>query len=287
MARLSRLELTALIAPGVLVVTVLLVIPVLNLLRFSFYDPGTTEIAGEARLANYAALISDPYILGIIARTLLVSLAVTGLCLVAGLPIANLIWKAPARWKGALTIMVFSPLLVSVVVSSFGWVVLLGTKGVINNLLVGLGLVATPLPLLYTDFSLILGLTHVLLPFMVLSLVAVLEKIDPLLTESAATLGAPAHLIWWHVHLPLALPGIAAGTTIVFALAMSSYVTPAVLGPNGPNFITTLIYQYFVNLYDWGTGATLSVALLIISTAVVALYTTFLSRLIFRSARMS
>ncbi len=287
MARFSRIELAALIAPGVLIVTLLLLAPAINLLRFSFYAAGSTEIEGDAGFGNYAALLSDPYILRIIGKTLLISLAVTFLCLVISLPISNFVWRAPSRWKTGLMILILSPLLVSVVVSSFGWVVLLGTKGLINNLLIGLGIIGAPLPLLYSDLSLILGLTHVLLPFMILSLVAVLEKIDPLLMEAAATLGAPSHRIWWHVQLPLALPGIGAGTTIVFALAMSSYVTPAVLGPNGPNFITTLIYQYFVNLYDWGNGATLSVVLLIISTAVVALYTTLLSRRILRSTRMS
>ena len=178
-----------------------------------------------------------------------------------------------------ITLLVLSPLLVSVVVSAFGWVVLLGSKGLINQALVGLGLTSEPRPLLYTQFSLAVGLVHVLLPFMVLSLLAALEKIDPILVDAGLMLGASRLSIWRKVLLPLTMPGIVAGTIVVFALAVSSYVTPAVLGPNGPNFITTLIYQDFVNLYDWGAGSALAVILLAATALIILLYTAWLSRL--------
>jgi putative spermidine/putrescine transport system permease protein len=170
-------------------------------------------------------------------------------------------------------------------VSSYGWVVLLGNQGVVNTALTKLGLVSQPLTMLYTDVSLVVGLVHVLLPFMVLSLSAALERIDPLLTEAAMTLGATRARVWRHVLLPLALPGIGSGATIVFALAMSSYVTPAVLGPSGPNFVTTLIYQYFISLYDWATGSALAVTLLVVSMASVAAYGAVISRFSFAEGR--
>ncbi|MBV9538503.1 MAG: ABC transporter permease [Acidisphaera sp.] len=278
--RRAGIQRAAMLAPALLLTGLLLVLPVAFLLR--------TSIAGAAGPGNepappleaYRRILTDPYTLGIIGRTFLISAIVTLVCLVIGLPVANLVWRATRRWRPLITLIVLSPLLVSVVVSAFGWVVLLGSKGVINQALVGFGVVRAPLPLLYTDFSLAAGLTHVLLPFMVLSLLAALDKVDPLLVDAGLMLGATRLSLWRTVLFPLMLPGVGAGTIVVFALAVSSYVTPAVLGPNGPNFITTLIYENFINLYDWGAGSALAVILLAASALVILIYTAWLSRLV-------
>lgn len=104
---------------------------------------------------------------------------------------------------------------------------------------------------------------------MVLSLVAALDRIEPAISEAASTLGANRARVWWHILLPLCVPGVGAGVTLCFSLAISAYVTPAVLGPSGPNFITTLIYQNFVSLYEWGTGSAMAFLLLLVAAAVV------------------
>lgn len=163
-------------------------------------------------------------------------------------------------------------------VSSYGWIVILGNRGVINNALIGLGLIDTPVKLMFTNIAIVVGLVHIVMPFMVLSILAALERIDPLLAEAATTLGANRLRTLWHVILPLALPGIGAGTTIVFSLAMSAYVTPAVLGGSGPNFITTLIYHQFVTLFNWPFGATVAALLLSVSVGIVFFYVRVLSR---------
>jgi putative spermidine/putrescine transport system permease protein len=279
--RWSRGQLALLLLPGLLLSGLLLLGPLGYLLRFSFV--GGPDAPDVAPMQAFVHLAGDAYTLGIIGRTFLISLGVTLLCLLVGMPMAQLIWRSGPRWRPWLTLLALSPLLVSVVVSAYGWVVLLGSKGLVNQTLLGLGLVDTPLKLLYTDVSLVLGLVHVLLPFMVLSLLAALDRIDPLLLDAGRMLGGSSALVWRSVVLPLALPGIGAGTTVVFSLAVSSYVTPAVLGPSGPNFITTLIYENFINLYDWATGAALAVVLLAASGLAILGWTAWLARRLART----
>jgi putative spermidine/putrescine transport system permease protein len=278
----SRGQLGLLLLPGLMVSGLLLVVPLGYLLRFSLVG-GPDAPPDSAPLAAFAHLAGDTYALAIIARTFLISLAVTLLCLLLGLPLAQFIWRSAPSWRPWLTLLALSPLLVSVVVSAYGWLVLLGSKGLVNQALIGLGVIAVPLTLLYTDLSMVLGLVHVLLPFMVLSLLAALDRIDPLLLDAGHTLGGSRALVWRSVILPLTLPGIGAGTTVVFSLAVSSYVTPAVLGPSGPNFITTLIYEDFISLYDWGVGAALAVVLLAATGLAVLGWTAWLSRRLART----
>lgn len=269
-----------LIAPAALITIVFLVLPLFYLLRFSFLDGDfVTGDPGDFTLDAYLEVLSNTYFLEVVGRTFLISIIVTVVTLVAGFPLAALMWRVPAFWRSPLTILVFSPLLVSMVASSYGWIVILGTKGVINNTLISLGLISAPLKLLYTNGAIVVGLVHVVLPFMVLSLLAALDRIEPHLSEAAAILGANRARIWWHILLPLCIPGIGAGVTLTFALSMSAYVTPAILGPNGPNFITTLIYQNFINLYEWGKGSVLAFLLLLISLMIVLGFSAIISRM--------
>ena len=280
--RWSGGQIVFLLLPGMLLVGLLLVVPLGYLLRFSFVG-GPDTPPDAAPMQAFAHLLGDSYALRIILRTFVISLIVTVLCLLLGMPMAALIWQSGPRWRAPLTLLALSPQLVCVVVSAYGWVVLLGSKGLVNQALLGLGLIAVPLKLLYTDFSLVLGLVHVLLPFMVLSLLAALDRIDPLLLDAGRMLGGSRMLLWRSVVLPLALPGIGAGTTVVFSLAVSSYVTPAVLGPSGPNFLTTLIYESFISLYDWGAGAALAMVLLGATGLVLLGWTAWLSRRLART----
>lgn len=269
-----------LLAPALLLTTLLLVVPVVFLFRYSLYETDiSNQMTGGVTLLNFIKVFGDSYYLSILGKTLLLSFTVTMLALVIGLPLAVYAWRASRALKLPLTILVLSPLLVSIVVSSYGWIVILGTKGIVNNLLLSLGLIEQPVKLLYTNIAIVIGLTHLVIPFMVLPILSNLERIESALPEAAATLGASPLHVWTNVLLPLLTPGIAAGTNIVFALAMSAYVTPAVLGPSGPNFITTLIYQHFVTLFDWPTGSALAVVLFALSMTVIVIYSVVLSRL--------
>jgi len=273
-----------LLMPSILLTVLLLVVPVGFLFRYSFYELDiSSQIASGLTFTNFVKVLGDTYYLELIGKTLLFSFAVTVFALIIGLPLAAYLWRGSRRIRFPLTILILSPLLVSIVVSSYGWIVILGTKGIINNLLISAGLIDVPVKLLYTNTAIMIGLVHLVIPFMVLPILSTLERIDTAVTEAAAVLGASPLRVWTEILLPLLVPGIAGGTNIVFALAMSAYVTPAVLGPSGPNFITTLIYQHFVTLFDWATGSALAVTLFLLSMSVIALYSVSLSRLGFRA----
>jgi putative spermidine/putrescine transport system permease protein len=276
---MSRGPALLLLAPAVLLIAALLGAPLAWLIRFSIHEgqSGVTP-AGALTLAHYAKALGDGFYLAVFGRTLGMALVITLVSAIVSYPLAHFMWQAPRGWRAALTILALSPLLVSIVVSSYGWMVILGDQGVVNQALVALGLVSRPVKLMYTDLAIVIGLVHIVMPFMTLSILAALERIDPLLAEAAATLGAPRWAVLWHVTLPLALPGIAAGTTIVFSLAISAYVTPAVLGPSGSNFITTLIYHQFTQLMNWSFGSALAALLLCLSLAVVFGYMKLLTR---------
>ncbi len=267
---LSRRAILLLLAPALLVVAVGLALPIGWLIRFSLLQSETGMPVSDAlTTANYERLLGDAFHMRVFLRTLGMSAAITICALVLGYPLAHALWRAPPRWRGALTIAVLSPLLVSIVVSSYGWLVILGTNGLANRALLALGLISSPVKLIYTEFAILLGLVHIVLPFVVLSVLAALERIDPRYAEAASVLGAGRFAVLRHVTLPLALPGLIAGTTLAFSIAMSAYVTPAVLGPSGPNFIATSIYNEFVTLFDWGMGAAMATLLLVLGLGLV------------------
>ena len=282
---MSRRTAAFLLLPAVTVVVILLAVPLLYLLGYGFLDTqyGQDQIEGVT-LAHYRKVLSDPFFLRIFAKTLLLSALTTAVVSVFGYALAHFIWRQ-RRWRALFVSLAVSPLLVSIVVSSYGWMVILGNNGIINRLLLALGAANSPVKLIYTDAAIVVGLVHITLPFMILSILAALERIDEFLPEAASTLGANPIQVLRHVILPLALPGFAAGTTVVFCLSMSAYVTPAVLGGSGPNFITTLIYNEFITQLNWPVGAALASLLLLISLSIVFGYIRFMSRLNVGSAK--
>ena len=262
-----------LLLPAVLVVCFCLLVPLAYVVVLSFNPPvtGEVELTSELTLVNYARLFLQPFYSAILLRTISVSAITTFLCVVFGLVLALSIWRAPPRQRGLRVIIVISPLLVSIVTRTYGWMVVLGDNGILNTLLRAVGLIDEPLHMMFTQGAVIVGLVHVFLPMMVLSILAAMDKIDPALAQAAETLGASAFVAFWKITFPLLIPGLTAGVTIVFSLAMSSYVTPALMGGRNAGMLTTLIYQQFVVTYNWHFGAALVVVLLTTSLIALAL----------------
>ncbi len=262
--RLSPAWRLALLAPAVLVVGILLAGPLGLLLSYSLAPGGSTraDFTDGLTLENYQELLADGFYLSIIAKTIWMSLLTTLWSIVVGWPLAYFLWHAPARFKSLLTLAVVAPLLVSIPVRNYGWMVILGDTGVLNTALMSLGLVKAPVKLMFTDLAVIIGLTHVLMPFVVLSVLAALERVPDNLVEAAQTLGASRLKAIVLIAFPLSMPGILAGGVLVFCVAMSSYVTPALMGPSGAKYAATLLYQQFVSMFNWPRGAALAAILL-------------------------
>lgn len=260
-----------LVLPGLALLVLGLFLPLGQVLWMSLNppEPGVIAPVAELTLANYARLMRSDFYLGIVGRTLWLSALTTLLTAVFGMVLGLSVWRARPSVRGLLLVMILAPLLVSIVARTYGWVVLLGDKGALNSVLMALGLTDEPLRIMYTQPAVLIGLVHVFLPFMVLSLLGALDRIDPLLTEAAATLGASRWHVFRHVILPLAVPGLASGTIIVFSLSMSSYVTPALVGGSRSGLMTTFIYQQFSVTMNWHFGATMVAVLLAATLALL------------------
>jgi putative spermidine/putrescine transport system permease protein len=258
----------------------MLLLPSLGLLLVAFLVPVGLMVPTSVRpyvplvgitdgfTANhYVKLVTDAYYLEIIARTLALGVAVTLLTLVIGYPVALFLARTPSRWRSWLTILVVFPLLLNLVVRTFGWIALLAQNGLVNQTLQALGLVDAPVKLLFNFTGLLIGLTHIFLPFMILVLIGAIQNIPRDVEDAARVLGAS----WWttltRVTVPLSAPGIVSGGILVFVLTISALVTPRLLG--GPTYrvMSTLIYDEFLQRLNWPAGSAQALLL----TAVVLL----------------
>jgi len=255
--------LAALVLPAGLLVTLLLVAPMLLLFRISLNEYSPTEMMVEATTAaNYLRAVGDPYYRSVLLTTLAVATGSTLLALALGFPAAYWLARMQGRAKSIFTILVLFPLLVGNVVRAAGWLALLGNSGAINAALLGLGIVAAPLPLLYNTSAVVAGIVAVVLPYMILTLSAVIEGIPRQAEEAASNLGARPMTVFRRVVLPLALPGVVAGSVLVFVLCMNTYASAVLLG--GPQFkmMAPAVYDQFVRGNNWPFGAALAFILL-------------------------
>ena len=223
-------------------------------------------------LANYARFLGDPFYLGTLRATIGLGLSVTVLAMALGYPVAYGLARGRHRGKTALRLCVVAPLLVSVVIRTYGWIVLLANNGVVNQTLRALGLVDEPVRFMFTQTGVTIGLVHFALPVAILTLVGVIEAVDPSREEAARGLGAGRWQTFWRVTLPLTLPGVGAGSMLVFALTVAAFVTPALMG--GPSLIvlSTLIYQQMTVTLEWGFGAAVATILLGVTVGLFLLY---------------
>lgn len=260
---------TWLLAPAGIVYLFLLVAPLAFVLRTSVLPPGpAAPLEGPAGLESYRALL-EPYHLAILGRTVRLSIATTLLCLVLGYPLALSITQARGAWRTVQILCVISPLFVSVVVRSYGWVLLLGNRGLVNTALIALGILHQPIRLLYTEGAVVVALVESLLPFMTLSLVAVLARRPSDLEAAARGLGASPFEAFLHVTLPLSLPGAVAGSVLVFLVSMGAYATPALVGGSRMRVMVTEIYTQVTTVFNWPLAASLSLLLLSVSLLIL------------------
>jgi putative spermidine/putrescine transport system permease protein len=262
----------ALILPAGLLVLALLVAPMLMLFRISLNRYSPTELMVEALSPdNYLRALADPYYQEVMGTTLAVALSCTLLALLIGFPAAYWLARMDSRRKSLAVILTIFPLLVGNVVRSAGWMALLGRDGAINGALRWLGLIEEPLALLYTQGAVVLGILAVVAPYMILTLAAVIEGIPRQVEEAAANLGAGPLTSFRRVVLPLAVPGVVAGSVLVFILCMNAYATPVLLG--GPQFkmMAPAVYDQFVRGTNWPFGAALAFILLVVTLALTVL----------------
>jgi putative spermidine/putrescine transport system permease protein len=270
----------ALAGPVLLVFLVFFAVPVLILFGSSFerIDTATFRVVEPLTLFNYRRFLFDGYYLGVLLGTLKISLLVTLAALVTGYPVAAYLARARPRERAILMLLIVSPLLVSLVIRSFGWVIVLGPKGLVNAALLGLGLVKAPVKLIYTETAVVVGLTHVFYPFMVLAVYSALQNIDPAVVRAARNLGAGPLQTFWRVTLPLSVPGVVAGSLIVFALAVSSFVTPTLLGGPWVKVVAYLAWEQNLVVLDWGFAAAIAVILLVVTALVMLVYSQLVQR---------
>jgi len=275
--RLVRSGTGWLLLPALLVLLTCFALPMGTILVYSFgrSAPGTLFIP-DLTLHNYASLLTTPVYFKVMLRTLRLGIIVTLLALVIGYPYAYVMARGRPWLRTGLLLAVLLPLLVSVVVRTLGWIVVLGLDGPVNQALQALGLTSQPVKFLFNETGIIIGLLHVYFPFMVLPLSSVLQKLDPQLEEAARTLGAGYPTVFRRVILPLSVPGIAAGSMLVFTLSVAAYVTPALMGGAGINVMATLVAQQILVLVNWPLGSAVAVALVLITLVVVAGYNRFL-----------
>ena len=246
--------------------------PLADLILLSFHHmAGPAQVDAAFTLANYRAFVTDPFYLEMLLRTCGLGMLVTLGCLVVGYPVAYYLARTPSRWRGFALFLVISPLLVSAIVRNIGWFPLLSQSGAVNWLLLKLGLIAAPLSLINNFTGVVIGLVHALLPFMILTLTTVIQRIEGDLEEAAANLGAGPLQTFWRVLLPLSLPGVVSGSLLVFAMAISAYTTPAILGGNRVLVMATYIAQQFRSVLNYPAGGTAAALLLLFAIVLTVL----------------
>ncbi|OCO99913.1 MULTISPECIES: ABC transporter permease [unclassified Ensifer] len=270
----------ALSGPTTLLFIGLVLLPLLLtvILSFNSYDY-TAGIQSDFTFANYLTVLQDEYYLSTFWRTLRLALLTTVITVLIGVPEAYVLSNMRKPWRSIFLLVIIGPLLVSVVVRTFGWSMLLGKNGFVNSALAIVGL--DPVQLLYTETAIVIGLVHIMLPFMVIPVWTVLQKLDPTVEAAALTLGASRFTALRRIVFPQAALGILSGSLIVFALSASSFAIPGLLGGRRLKMAATLVYDEFLIELNWPLGATIAIIVLVANLVIMLAY----NRLIERQAK--
>ncbi|MER9926416.1 ABC transporter permease [Mesorhizobium sp. M0048] len=237
--------------------------PVTGVLRSSFLNGDYLLEGGGFTLRHYFRFFSDSYYSSILWETFVDGFVVSLICLVIGFPTGYSLARLPPlarRWR---TIIVIMPLTLSLVVIVFGWLIVLGRNGLLNSLLLSLGIISTPQTMLFTRPAVILVLVQQFLPFMILSVMSVITQIDPVLEQAASNLRANRFVTFRRVILPLAMPGILVGLNLVFVLSISAFITPRLIGGNRVPMLGSLIYERIMSEFNWPSGAAMAFILFV------------------------
>ena len=249
--------------PALALIAIFFVMPVLMLLLRSVLEP-------DPGLQNYAALLGSTTYLRIFLNTFIVAGVVTLLSVVIGYPVAWLLAIMPERWSRLVMAIIILSMWTNLLARTYAWMVLLQRTGVINKTLMGLGLIDQPLPLVNNLVGVTIGMTYIMLPFVILPLVGVIRAIDPSILRAAALCGANKRQCFTRVLLPLSLPGIAAGALMVFVMSLGYFVTPALLGGTSNMMLAELIAQFVQSLVNWGMGGAAALVLLVVTLSLYA-----------------
>lgn len=259
----------ALLGPALALVVLFFFAPLALTLGYSVLRYEAGRVVHAATVANYVALLTDPFYLQIIGRTFAVAGATTLFSVVLGYPIAWQIARTRSRWRPLMVVAVVAPLLVGGVIRGYGWMLILDERGLVNGALLGLGLVGTPVKLMFNFTGLVVTMVEIMLPFFVLPLVGVLSNLDPALERAALSMGASRLQTFLRVTLPLSMVGVVAGASIVFSLAANIFVIPRIVG--GPSYLllSTLAYQQIGSVGNWPFGSAIAAVMLASTLAVL------------------
>lgn len=253
-----------LLAPPIAYFLLLVAFPMFILVRMGFSYPAKGRVFGEGfSIQNYIDIFTTPLFLNSLLVTLRVGVLTAVFALLLGFPLAMFIWRGKGLLARVVILITLAPILISAIVRTYGWIVLLSNRGLINSLLMYVGITDSPIRLVFNETGVVIGTVHVLLPFMVLSILSSLQAIDGALEDAAATLGAKPWRTFRDVIFPLALPGAMAGLILVFILAVGSFITPVLLGGQLVMTIPVLALQQFTTTFNWALGSALVTVLLV------------------------
>lgn len=271
--RRNRRTYLALLVPGVLGLVVSFVFPLAYMVRMSFNKGAPDGVIEETfTLDTYIQPLTDPYYWRVTLDTFQMGVTVGLLCVLVSYPVALFLARSTSKYRGLLIAVAIAPLLTSAVVRTYGWMVILGTNGLVNSTLDGMGLIDTPLKLTNNMTGVTIGLVEIFMPYAILAMISGFGRLSPQLEEAAGSLGASKLRIFTRVTLPLSLPGILTAFLLVFVLSISTFITPRLLGGGSVQVLATEIYDQTTGLLNWPFAAALSVILLVLFGLIIAVY---------------
>jgi spermidine/putrescine transport system permease protein len=266
-----------LVAPALFLILLLLLLPIAMMTAYTFFTFVTAGVESAVlTLDNWKEFLFDTYYHGFLWKTMRVGALTAAICAIVGYFPAYFIWATKFRHKWLLLLLLIVPFWISFTIRTFSWIHILGEQGLINAVLLKFGVISEPLPMLYTEGAVIMGLLHFLLPYMILNVYVSLESIDRTLISAARSMGCTNAQAFREVTLPLSLPGLGAGLLLCFVLAAGSYVTPQLLGGSRDALFGNLIYDTIMGQLNWPMGATLSIVLFIILGCFAAAYSRYM-----------
>ena len=268
-----------LVSPAVLFYSVFLITPLIITFLLSFHGYSLyTGVSVDYNLENYREVLTDSYFHKIFMRTFVMSISVAIVCTILAIAESLILYKMSVFWKSVSLLLILGPLLVSVVVRTLGWVLIIGKNGVISNIPVMLGLTDEPMSFMYTEIGVIIALVHVLVPFSIISIWASMTKLDDNTIDASLSLGGSSFYTLRKVLIPQIMPGILSGVMVVFTLSITAFATPAIIGGRKLKVVAMTIYDEFLSTLNWPLGATIAVVLIVLNFLAIYFYNRYIQK---------